>query len=1278
MLAIASLGGVIAFVDATIVNIAFPDITRSFPGASISALSWVLNAYNVVFAAFLMAGAGMADSLGRRRVFVVGLELFTAGSLLCAFAPSAGALIAFRVVQALGAAMLVPSAVALVLQAFPPARRSHAVALLSAVSAAAAGLGPSLGGLLVTAANWRLVFLVNVPIGVAAVLLARRRLAESRAPGRHRIPDLPGTLLFASAIGALVLGIVQGQQWGWGSAPILGCLAGALTCGAVVVWRCTWHRSPVIDLTLLKIRTVSVANAMTVIGAAGFYGYTLSNVLFLTGLWRYSVLQAGLALTAGPVVAVAVAGPASRLAQRIGPRPVLVAGGLVWGGAVLWFVERAGMTPDLAGQWLPGIVLLGIGAGTLFPTLSGTAVGSAPGGSFATATGMNSVARQIGAALGVAIVVAVIGTPTPATAYAAFQHAWMFGAVCLFAAGLGCVLVGPATAGQAPAPADAAPAALAETAPQETVHPACPGPRRVIALDIAGPSVPRPKPQLSPAGNAAPATIEAVASDTRRPGTRRGLVGRRTAGVAVSALVVTVAAVLALALLPGNGSKPVRLTGDQAASWSQPLAAAALGTYPGQQNRGVFQAISRIVASNRTIVATGWLTSDDTARQQFFVSIDGGESWHLAPVRAPGGGQAPLGYAATRLAGGPSGWLAVGPQAVWTSPDGLSWTLAATHGITRLPGDGVWVLTSTARGFLAAGAGAVGESATQAVIWTSRNGVTWQRTTAAQLGLARPGETVESISYATSRGQDTVISGAVTKGGTTYSGAWLSTDGGSTWSRVTVPVDHGAGTSITGLGFDGSGLIAVRPGQSANGTGDGVIYFSPNGRIWRYAATIDPAGGWSPSLVKGSDFGFVVAGTSAAGQIVAYRSTGTGTTWQPTAPLGDTADESVASATVGAGDTVLAVGSTAASPAGQQPVFIQATTVGAVRPVPLASIPGVVIRQVAVNALASAGGQQIAVGSADGYPAIWRKARSGPGEVGGGSWALVSSLSLVAGEPGLAALTSVTHGPAGWLAVGVPGPVVYTSADGTTWQPAPVSIARDLAGVTSVAATAGPHGYIIAGQLVAPGGACVADVWWSPNLASWTRARDVNDVGGSSQVAAVAADAHGFVSVGSHNGQPAVWTSTNGTAWTTIALALPPGTTGVLRQVAINGDRVAALGEQTVAGVSTPLVLAVNGGASWIRVPFIPPGPDAAITALTADAGGFTAAVQSGQPGQQHVTVWTSADGASWTQMRLGGLSGGGIRQLTALASSGTTVTGIGSIATPYSQQPVTWTFPAR
>jgi predicted acylesterase/phospholipase RssA len=228
--------------------------------------------------------------------------------------------------------------------------------------------------------------------------------------------------------------------------------------------------------------------------------------LFLTSVWRYSVLQAGLALTIGPAVAVAVAGPTSRLTQRLGPRPVLVAGGLVWGGAVLWFVERVGVTPDFAGQWLPGMVLLGIGAGTLFPNLSGTAVASAPDASFATATGMNSVARQIGAALGVAVVVAIIGTPTPATAYAVFRDAWTFGAVCLFVAGLGCLLVGHVKLGEVPAPGRAAPgdvargdvargsvarAVLAETEPQRALRAPRPRPRRVIALDAGGPAAPR-------------------------------------------------------------------------------------------------------------------------------------------------------------------------------------------------------------------------------------------------------------------------------------------------------------------------------------------------------------------------------------------------------------------------------------------------------------------------------------------------------------------------------------------------------------------------------------------------------------------------------------------------------------------------------------------------------------------------------------------------------------------------------------------------------------------
>ncbi len=485
VLAIASLGAAVAFIDATIVNIAFPNIERSFPGTSISSLSWVLNAYNIVFAAFLVPAGRMADLLGRRRAFIFGLELFTAASVLCALAPSAELLIAFRVIQALGAAFLVPSSLALVLNAFPAEHRSHGVALLSAVGAAAAGLGPSLGGLLVAAANWRLVFLVNLPIGIAAVLLARRSLVESRAPGRRRMPDIAGAAIFGLAIASLVLGVVKGQEWGWASVPTLASFVVALLLGAVFVWRCSWHRSPIIDLSLLRVRTFSAANAMTVVGAAGFYGYTLTNVLFLTGVWQYSVLQAGLALTPGPLVAVLVAGPSSRLVQRIGHRPVLVFGGLWWGAAVLWFVERVGLTPEFLGQWLPGMVLLGIGAGTLFPNLAGAAVASAPGDSFATATSLNSVARQVGAALGVALVIAILGHPTPLTAADAFDNTWTFASVCLFVTGAGCLLVGRISTEKTPALRDAARSvrALRSITPQHAAAP--PRARRAITGDVS-------------------------------------------------------------------------------------------------------------------------------------------------------------------------------------------------------------------------------------------------------------------------------------------------------------------------------------------------------------------------------------------------------------------------------------------------------------------------------------------------------------------------------------------------------------------------------------------------------------------------------------------------------------------------------------------------------------------------------------------------------------------------------------------------------------------------
>jgi hypothetical protein len=318
-----------------------------------------------------------------------------------------------------------------------------------------------------------------------------------------------------------------------------------------------------------------------------------------------------------------------------------------------------------------------------------------------------------------------------------------------------------------------------------------------------------------------------------------------------------------------------------------------------------------------------------------------------------------------------------------------------------------------------------------------------------------------------------------------------------------------------------------------------------------------------------------------------------------------------------------------------------------------------VVPELAMNAMAAAGDVQVAVGSADGYPAIWRRQ-------GEGSWTLVSSSALTpvltSGQDHLAALTGVTRGPNGWLAVGMPGPVAFTSADGVTWQPAAGDIAHDLAGVSAVEVAAGPAGYVIVGNPAAPG---VPDVWWSPDLTSWSQADDMT---GSSLVRAVVADAHGFVAAGSDSGKPAVWTTSNGQSWTAVLLPLPAGaSSAVLQQIAVKGSRMVVLGQATTQGGVVPFAaLSLDGGATWVQVPFAAPGPDTTFTALTANSRGFTAVGQFGQPGQASPAAWTSATGTAWTRAELSGITGA--YRITALTAAGPAATAIGSIATQQSQ----------
>ncbi len=327
-----------------------------------------------------------------------------------------------------------------------------------------------------------------------------------------------------------------------------------------------------------------------------------------------------------------------------------------------------------------------------------------------------------------------------------------------------------------------------------------------------------------------------------------------------------------------------------------------------------------------------------------------------------------------------------------------------------------------------------------------------------------------------------------------------------------------------------------------------------------------------------------------------------------------------------------------------------------------------------VNAIASAAGQRLAVGSADGYPAIWRQQP-------GGSWTLVTSLADLPARPGPATLTTVTHGPAGWLAVGVPGPVVLTSANGTTWRPAAGSIAADLGKISTVSAAAGPRGYIILGKLAVPGG-CAADVWWSPDLTSWKRAHDVNDATGSSQTLAVAALPDGFVSVGSHEGRPTAWVTSDGTTWRTILLSGPAN--AQLNQIAVIGTRVVATGGSDGQGNGSAAfaVSSPDGGATWQQADLVLPAPGTVVTALAADGQGWIAAGQYGTPGRPRVVVWTLAPGMSaWSQTRVSGITGPGAGEtpeITALGVTRDAVTGIGPVAPALSRRAAVFTLPVR
>jgi EmrB/QacA subfamily drug resistance transporter len=440
--------------DLFVANIALPSIGRSFTGQGLGALSWVLNAYAIVFAAFLVPAGRLADHFGRRRFLLGGVATFTVASALCAVSPSLPALVAARALQALGAAMIVPTSLGLLLPAFPKRQHNLVVGIWAGVAAVAASAGPPLGGLLVEA-SWRWVFLVNVPIGLAIFAAGRIVLPEIRAAAGARLPDPVSVLTALAAITALTLGTVQGSSWGWASAREVLVAACFLATTGVTVWRTLTHHSPLVEPDLFRSRSFTAAVIALLLFWLSFAAWLLGTVLFFQNAWHYSTLEAGLAIAPGPVAAAIFAVASGRLAGIFGRRALAVTGPLLFAaGPATWLVAVTA-SPDYF-AFLPGLIVAGIGSGlTQAPLLA--SVATLPPHRATTGSAVLNMARQVGSALGVAIVVAIYASPSP-HALAAFRRGWVLGLIAVLLASVASLVVrsSPA-AGAADQPADQSP-----------------------------------------------------------------------------------------------------------------------------------------------------------------------------------------------------------------------------------------------------------------------------------------------------------------------------------------------------------------------------------------------------------------------------------------------------------------------------------------------------------------------------------------------------------------------------------------------------------------------------------------------------------------------------------------------------------------------------------------------------------------------------------------------------------------------------------------------------
>jgi EmrB/QacA subfamily drug resistance transporter len=408
-----------AQLDFFIVNVALNGIGKSFPGSNGSTLSWVLNAYAVVFAAVLVAAGRFADRYGRKKVLLVGVAVFTVASAFAAVAPSLGFLILARAVQAVGAAMIVPASLGLLYPSFPKHQHTLVVGLWAGVAAVAAAAGPPVGGLLV-AVDWRWIFLINLPIGVATIIGGWKWLPETREARGSRLPDIVSAVALLLAVALLILGIVEGHGWGWGSWRIVTIFAAAVVLAAVTIRRSWSAASPIIERDLFRNRQFTAATITLLAYFTGFSIFLLGGALFMQNVWHFSAIQTGLALTPTPLAGMGFATTAGPIQRRFGRTLPAVAGAILMVAAALYWLLAVGDQPAYATAMLPGLILMGISGGLSQAPMFAVA-GTLSAHRAATGSAVLNMSRQVGSAIGVAVLIALTAA---GAGRVGFEQAW--------------------------------------------------------------------------------------------------------------------------------------------------------------------------------------------------------------------------------------------------------------------------------------------------------------------------------------------------------------------------------------------------------------------------------------------------------------------------------------------------------------------------------------------------------------------------------------------------------------------------------------------------------------------------------------------------------------------------------------------------------------------------------------------------------------------------------------------------------------------------------------